>query len=309
MAKRNYNGSPIAFSDTINGAGNTLAQLDCSSGVGPGSKCFVATSLQFWTLELSAAVVDHISVEAALGFPAARWILDTAAGPGTVTSIGSADGSLVVTNPTTTPDLSVQVRTVANVAALAALATLAPGAGLQTGQLMWVQSSLPYGPQFYVLTTAVGTADGLNLVAASDDVTRQWMRDGMLDKSLLYISGEVDLTATSAANPIAPAITGRRITRDVAQYLVTAVGGNLTTPPSFNAGSNNPTNNNFIATGAQFSAASFAAGVGAFVGAGTATGLVYTPSTPLQWDVPVAATGTGGFVCKGRLIVTARYCI
>lgn len=84
---RLFYGTAIAYSDTVNGAGASLAAIDCSGGVRAGSKCYVLGSDavspdSYFTLKVSSAVVDHIAVEAALGAPTLRWILDTGGGGG-----------------------------------------------------------------------------------------------------------------------------------------------------------------------------------------------------------------------------------
>lgn len=151
-----FNGSPIGYADSINGAGIALSGIDCGNGVQAGTKCFVAAGLQYWTLTVSAAAVDHVSVEAALNFPSMRWILD--AGGGTVhvsTGIsgdGSAGNPLVNTAPFGA-DTIVQINNVAAspVSALEVIASLTNStAGTEASQ--WLHKLLTGGAQ---VTTAI----------------------------------------------------------------------------------------------------------------------------------------------------------
>lgn len=113
---RLFTGSPIATTDTVNGAtGAALSALDCSNGVRAGAKVYnrgtdAVSADSYFTLKVSAAAVDHITVEAALGFSTHRWILDPAAGgTGTVTSVAPTPGGLlaVAGSPAVSPTIGI----------------------------------------------------------------------------------------------------------------------------------------------------------------------------------------------------------
>lgn len=76
MSKSVFTGTPIGYADTINGSGVALSGIDCSVGRAPGTKCWVAAGTSYWTLRVSAAAVDHTTVETALGNSTLRWIID-----------------------------------------------------------------------------------------------------------------------------------------------------------------------------------------------------------------------------------------
>src|SRR5882672_8324590 len=94
-----FNGVGIGYADTVNTTGLALSGLDCGNNVRAGTKCYVNATGNYWTLTVSAAAVDHVTVETALNFPAMRWIKDGAVGGGTVTSITSTGATVTVTNP------------------------------------------------------------------------------------------------------------------------------------------------------------------------------------------------------------------
>jgi hypothetical protein len=236
----NFNGSPIATCNTVNGTGMALAQIDCSAGVRAGVKCFNigddgVSALQYFTLKPSAAVVDHVTVEAALGFPTHRWILDVAAGTGTVASVGSADGSVVVTNPTTTPDLSVRVLSAATPAALAAINVATNPSTFKTGSMAFVTGT----GLTYILQAAIGTADGVLLVATADDVTRQWIQIGLASKSLVsFETNDIDLTTPQIVQVITPMARSINFPTGLqGNFVITQKDGTVTTGPTLQVGS------------------------------------------------------------------------
>lgn len=80
MATEPFSGNPIGYADTVNGTGQALSALDCRYGVGAGAKCWVQGANNgagaFFTLQVSAAAADHVTIEAALGLSNMRWIQD-----------------------------------------------------------------------------------------------------------------------------------------------------------------------------------------------------------------------------------------
>jgi hypothetical protein len=100
-SQRPFSGTVLGYADSVNGPGIMLSGLDCGDSVTQGTKCFVTgidavSPLSYWTLTLSAAVVDHISVEAALNFPSMRWIKDPAAGGAGVSSLNGGIGAATI---------------------------------------------------------------------------------------------------------------------------------------------------------------------------------------------------------------------
>lgn len=113
---------------------------------------------------------------------------------------------------------------------------------------------------------------------------------------------EIDLTATATDIVVVPTIAGYYFVPVIARWVVTAAAGVATTPPTTKAG-NNVTHDRLIASGANPTNATHALGVGAF-GSATVitTGAQDTLATPITAEVTAAATGTGGFIYKVKLV-------
>lgn len=271
-------GTPLGYADTINGAGLALSGIDCGGGVRAGAKCFVATGLQYWTLTVSAAVVDHIAVETALNFPAMRWILDATPGTGTVTSVSSGNGLLTVANPTTTPVLTPVVVTVANVAALAALVTVvASGVGYPTGTQAFVVST----GGLYVLRAAVSASpDSVYVVATSDDVSRQWVDPGLKDRGQVSIYGAPINMAATGVTVLFPPCPFFMTTPASFTLAIAAKDGTVTVGPTVRLGTN-ATNDNIGP----------AASLAGFTTQAVGTRVLLSNATPNNVDVDMTLTG------------------
>lgn len=297
-----FTGTPLGYADTINGAGIALSGVDCGTGVRAGTKCFVATGLQYWTLTVSAAVVDHVSVEAALNFPAMRWLLDGTPGTGTVTSVASADGSVVITNPTTTPDLSVRMVSPADLTALSALVTVGK---FQDGQLALVKDTGLHGiSRMYVLNTTAVAADGYYNVATSDNAAKKWRTlDADAPAPEIFITDALDLTAIQSNIRLIPARTGFFPVMVSRNWIIETVVGTLTTGPTSRAG-NDAGHVNFAAStantppaaGVNTFTAPFTSAANGFPSAGT----TQIPGTDVLMDITLGAVGVG-------LTLTARF--
>jgi hypothetical protein len=250
-----FNGTPTGYADSINGSGIALSGVDCGGAVTIGAKCFVAAAGgTYWTLHLSNAVVDHATVETARNFPAARWLIDGTPGTGTVTSVGSADGSVVITNATTTPDLSVRVVSAANPVALAAINTNTVGSILKTGSTALVTAMRAgSGPGFYVLQAAISTApDGFFIIATADDASRQWVHSSIQDQGFITVTTvEIDFTVSPQTIHILPPMNYRLSTVTPLAWAVTAKDGTVTTGPTMNSGTDSPAFVNFNTSALQ----------------------------------------------------------
>lgn len=304
-ATRLFAGSPIATVDTVNGPTNSLAGLDCSGGVRAGAKCFNrgtdgVSALQYFTLQVSAAVVDHITVEAALGFPTHRWILDTTGGTG-VTSLGSADGSIVITNPTTTPDLSENRFTFANRAALAAFAS----APTTVGTIANVLDLGDGQPVYYTLRQDARAADGKLRIAASGKAGFLWVAGDGKILTRNYQSAKLDLTATFSGTAFIPSLAGFFGIFTCREWLVTATGV-ATGAPTTQAG-NDAAQTNVIAPLANPSVAN----INLAIAAGQPNLFLFSGASGVAAQVdlgtPVTlknagATGTGGFTLAAYAI-------
>lgn len=143
---------------------------------------------------------------------------------GTVTNVASADGSVVITNPTTTPDLSVRVVSAATPAALAALNVNAAGSTIKTGTPAIVAAMrLNGGAGIYYLEAAVSVApDSFWVIATADDVARQWVHAAIVEQGLFSVySQEIDLTVVQTIT-LVPPLTGFKM------YLAQPIGIGLT---------------------------------------------------------------------------------
>jgi len=201
-----------------------------------------------------------------------------------------------------------QTVAVADLAALAALVTIG---AYPTGSTAFVVTAGPYTGETYVLQAAIGTADATNIVATSDDGTRQWVRDGLLTRPLLYIGDEVDLAALSVNNKIAPAVTGKRAwisATGCLTFALTAVGGVATGPATNNIGTNVAKTNFQVSSNAVFTAAAHNGGLGQRLAIGLpASGTIFDAGRALLFDVTVAAVGTGAFTYKMRPCFMLEY--
>lgn len=225
---------------------------------------------------------------------------------GTVTSVTSADGSVNITNPTTTPDLSVLVRRFATIGALAATTTLTPGGGLQTGLQAYVAT---LGGRVYALQAAIGTADNAYIVATADDPTRQWVRLGLLQAPQQFntkdFSGaEIDLTATGSYQ-LTPAVVARYLEMASVRLMLVTTGGAYASGPSISIGNNAAMDNIVAITSLAGSmAAPFALGapvnVANIATNGTIAKLLSLAGAPVFVKVTTPAAGAG-------LVLTGRF--
>ncbi|MDB4982378.1 MAG: hypothetical protein JWM82_3130, partial [Myxococcales bacterium] len=199
------------------------------------------------------------------------------------------------------------ILTVADVTALAALATLNK---IPTGQTVLATSAGPYGTVEYIMTAAIGTADAINIVATSDDVTRQWVRKGLLSGPATFISDEIDLTAISSVQ-FAPAVTGRRLARPAntsCNFLVTVAAGTaLSSAATARVGSDVGHSNLKGSSSLIFTSANWTTGVGNIITGVGPTTFVYPVNAAGVFDVTAAATGTGPFAFKARLVTQLNY--
>lgn len=210
---------------------------------------------------------------------------------GTVTNLTSADGSVLITTPTTTPDLSVRVTSVANVAALAALVTVNK---YQTGAQVFVTGS----GQVFVLGPVLGTVDNALIVATSDDVTKQWVLLVLMNGGMFApISVEIDLTTPQTVAIVPP--MAKTVEVIVALFFdYTQKNGTVTTGPILRCGSN-ATNDNFNNAGAA---------TPGFATQAAGTRVNPTNLTPIPSGVDLSGFGVRVQVVTGAVLGTATVC-
>jgi hypothetical protein len=157
---------------------------------------------------------------------------------GTVTSVGSADGSVVVTNATTTPDLTVRVLSSATPAALAAINVNTGASKFKTGSMAFVTAmKTGGGPGIYILQANISaTPDSFYVVATADDATRQWVQSCIQESAIICAyTAEIDLTAIQTILIYPP--TGYKLDVNLALgWLITQKDGTVTTGPTAQAG-------------------------------------------------------------------------
>lgn len=118
------------------------------------------------------------------------------------------------------------------------------------------------------------------------------------------VSPEIDLTATVTGLQLGQTFPGRFFVPYISLFQQTAVGGAVTTVPHLNAGNNVAKNNITAASTTNPTAAQFALGVPSinnFTIAAKPVNMV-DMTNPILLDITAAATGTGGFVWKGKII-------
>lgn len=195
----------------------------------------------------------------------------------------------------------------ANVAALAALPTLGAlsAGGYDVGQQAFVASN----GFLYTLCAALGTADALNIVATSDDATRQWVAPSVLSTGI-FMSAEIDLTVLGASTMMVPAVIGKRYVAQRITTLITQTAGTLSVLPSIRATSNGGASSNVVAAGTAYfgNAGGFAAGVGSgqTASVGVVTGNVYPANAGTLLEVVTAGSGTG-LTYKGRVTLFGSF--
>ncbi len=118
------------------------------------------------------------------------------------------------------------------------------------------------------------------------------------------ISAEIDLTATSTATVIAPAVSAKTFLPVRVQVLQTVGAGAMSTPASIQI--NQGTAVYLASTSVLTNATAFGFGVGGLT-QGAPTQATSQPSTATTVDCTVAATGTGGFAYKAKVILTGYY--
>jgi hypothetical protein len=120
------------------------------------------------------------------------------------------------------------------------------------------------------------------------------------------ISAEIDLAATSSGTIVAPAVLGKVWFPERIGIVNTVATGAFSTAATIRIGNNSPPTNLFAAGTGLSNSTAFAVGVG-----GCTTSAVLQ-STQLQnaanvVDVTIAATGTGGFSWKAKILLFGYY--
>jgi hypothetical protein len=197
----------------------------------------------------------------------------------------------------------------ASPAALSSFLTLGPltEGGYANGQLAACETVGLLGKAVYELVDAVGTADGLNILATADDSARQWVRLDVLGGAMSCWWGEeVETAALTTSKVIVPAMPGYLFLGQAIRYIVTSVAGAISSAPNIKIG-NNVSHDNFVAiTAGVPTTTSFNLGKNAvsnFTFAG-GTGLLLDLASPVLMDVTLAATGTGAFSYKVRAFLS-----
>jgi hypothetical protein len=116
---------------------------------------------------------------------------------------------------------------------------------------------------------------------------------------------EFDCTSGSIVDTVIPAMPGYVFAPITARFFLTVTAGALSTSPTIKSG-NNATNDNLIASATLSLTSAYSAGAPAMAGSPTvlATGTKFVDlATPILFKITTGATGTGGFVCKGKFFV------
>lgn len=179
-------------------------------------------------------------------------------------------------------------------------------ARFQNGQPAFVQSN----GQSYNLVSSISTIpDGKYVIAALDDPTKQWVSATLLSSgACAFLSEEIDFTAIGTTF-VAPAIVGKRCLGNQYTVVTTQAAGVASTAATFSIGNTIFPANMTASTAGILTAALFILGVGWYTRQNIVNPQGNAPvsgeATNLSISIP--ATGTGGFIWKGKFCLWAFY--
>jgi hypothetical protein len=181
------------------------------------------------------------------------------------------------------------------------------------GQTAFVTTpARPGGAQFFILSPATaGAANADNVIATADDSSRQWIEADLFGGIRVCMTPIMDLTATGSTL-ILPAIKGYYPSVYGERVILTTTTGALSTSPTRSIG-NNVNQDNMLAAAAitsfatAFSTGAPSVSVGSTSILSTSAKALDMDGAPLYLKVTIGATGTGGFVLRGRYIYFCAY--